>query len=149
MPLMTAPLAAGITLALAAGSGIAFAPAASARDSADDRWTGTCSAGSRWVAELESDDGEIETEFTVKTGTAGQRWTYTLTQNGQVVATSTRTARADDDSLDDDSDEDAPSPRHPAEVEWDRDRPDTRGADTFTMRAVNTVTGETCTASIG
>ena len=77
---------------------------------------------------------------------AEERWTYTLTQNGTVVSTSTRTARADDDD-DDDRYDDSPSPRYRAEVGWDRDRPDTAGTDTFVMRAVNTVTGEVCTVT--
>lgn len=121
---------------------VALAPVAAADD---DRSTGTCSASSRWVAELESDDGEIEVEFKVKTQQAGERWSYTLTQNGDVVGTSTKTARADDD--DDDDDDDSRSRRHVAEVEWDRDRPDTAGTDRFVMRAVNLTTGEVCTFS--
>lgn len=131
-----------LTTAIALGAGLALAPAASADDR--DRTTGTCSASSRWVADLENDDGEIEADFKVKTQRAGDRWRYTLTQNGDVVVTSTRTARADDD---DDSDDDSPSRRHVAEVEWDRDRPDTAGTDRFVMSAVNLATGEVCTFS--
>ena len=137
-----------LTLATAVllGSGLALAPAASADDDDRDRTRGACTGTSFFKAELETDDGQIETEFTVKSQVPGQRWTYTLTQNGTVVATSTRTARADDDD-DDDRFDDSPSPRHLAEVDWDRDRPNTAGRDTFVMRAVNTATGEVCTVT--
>jgi hypothetical protein len=129
-----------LTSAVALGGGIALAPAASADD--NDRAVGSCSGPSRWVADLEKDDGEIEVDFTVKTGSAGQRWTYTLTHNGDVVVTSTRTTRSDDD---DDDDDDSPSRRHVAEVEWDRDRPDRPGTDAFVLRAINPASGEVCT----
>lgn len=135
-----------LTTAVLIGSGLALAPAASAKDADDrERTRGACTDTSFFKAELETDDGQIETEFTVKSQVPGQRWTYTLTQNGTVVATSTRTARADDD--DDDRFDDSPSPRHLAEVDWDRDRPNTSGRDTFVMRAVNTATGEVCTVT--
>ena len=138
-----------LTLATAVvlGGGIVLAPAASADDDErEERTRGACTATSFFKAELEADDGEIETEFEVKSQVAGQRWTYTLTQNGTVVSTSTRTARADDDD-DDDRYDDSPSPRYRAEVGWERDRPDTAGSDTFVMRALNTVTGEVCSVT--
>jgi hypothetical protein len=128
-----------LTSAVALGGSVALAPQASADD---DRYVGSCSSTSRWVADLEADDDEIEVDFKVKTGAAGQRWTYTLTHNGDVVVTSTRTTRSDDD---DDDDDDSPRKRHVAEVEWDRDRPDRAGTDTLVMRAVNPASGEVCT----
>jgi hypothetical protein len=130
-------------IALTAASGIALtgavvaAPAASAKD--DTRSTGSCSGTSRWVADIGTDDGEIDVDFTVKTRSTGQRWTYTLTQNGEKAYTSTRTTRADDN----DGDDDNPGPLR-AEVEWERDRPDRSGTDRFVLRAVNRASGEVC-----
>ena len=135
-----------LSTAVLLGSGLALAPAASAKGDDDrERVRGACTDTSRFKAQLETDDGMIETEFDVKSQVPGQRWTYTLTQNGTVVATSTRTARADDD--DDDRFDDSPSRRHLAEVGWDRDRPNSPGRDTFVMRAVNNATGEVCTVT--
>jgi hypothetical protein len=131
-------------IALTTVTGIALtaaviaAPAASAKD--DIRSTGSCSGTSRWVAEIGTDDGEIDVDYKVKTRSTGQRWTYTLTQNGEKVYTSTRTTRVDDS---DDSDDDNPGPLR-AEVEWERDRPDRSGTDRFVMRAVNRASGEVC-----
>ena len=129
--------------ALTAVTGIALtgavitAPAASAKD--DTRSTGACSGTSRWVADIGTDDNGIDVDYTVKTRSAGQRSTYTLTQNGEKVYTSTRTTRLDDRDADDDN----PGPLR-AEVEWERDRPDRSGTDRFVMRAVNRASGEVC-----
>ena len=131
-------------IALTAATGVALtgavlaAPAASAKD--DTRSTGACSGTSRWVADIGVDDGEIDVDFKVKTRSTGQRWTYTLTQNGERVYTSTRTTRADDS---DDSMDDNPGPLT-AEVEWERDRPDSPGTDRLVLRAVHKASGEVC-----
>jgi hypothetical protein len=119
--------------------GVAAAPAAAAKDG-DVELRGACSASSTYVAKARPRDGGRRIEFYVKNNTVGQSWTYTLTQGGTVVLTSTKKTRATDDtnSSSDDS-------RHTAEVKWRTTTGSTSGA--LVMKAVNAKTGEVCSAT--
>lgn len=127
------------SLVLAAASALGAtaviaAPAASA--SADVEKRGTCSAGARWEAEAEHDDGGIDVKLEVKSNRVGQSWRGTVSQDGARVHASTRTTVRDDD--DDNS--------YRAKAEWELRRPNTGGSDRFVLRAVNQSTGEVCRA---
>ena len=125
--------------AVALAGGVAAAPAAAAKDG-DVKLRGGCSAASTYVAKARPRDGGRRIEFYVKNNTIGQAWTYTLTQGGTVVQTSTKVTRATDDenSSSDDS-------RHTAEVKWRTTTNSTSGA--LVMKAVNAKTGEVCSAT--
>lgn len=94
-----------------------------------------CSSGSMAVAELELEYRVFDLSFDIDTRNAGERWRFTLNQNGKRVASLNLESMKDyDDSY--------------AEVEWDLVRPDRGGRDTFKFRAVNQSTGEVCKATI-
>lgn len=96
---------------------------------------GACSAGSMWNAELELEYRVFDLSFDVDSRNAGEQWKLTLNHNGKRVANQTVEAMKDfDDSY--------------AELEWDLIRPDRKGKDTFTFRAVNQMTGEVCKATL-
>jgi hypothetical protein len=126
-------LASAVVLA----GGVAAAPGAAAKDG-DMKARGACSASSTYVAKARARDGGRRIEFYVKNNTVGQSWTYTLTQGGTVVLTSTKKTRATDDASSDDS-------RHTAEVKW---RAFASGSGALTFKAVSKATGETCTATM-
>ena len=97
--------------------------------------SGNCSAGSIWQADLELEYKVFDLGFEIDTKSADEKWNFTLSQNGKRVFKESRTAIKDfDDSY--------------AEVEWDLIRPDRKGSDTFTFRAVNQTSGEVCKATL-
>ena len=97
--------------------------------------TGKCSAGSIWQADLELEYKVFDLGFEIDTKNADENWNFTLRQNGKRVVSENRTTVKDfDDSY--------------AEVEWDLIRPDRKGSDTFTFRAVNQTSGEVCKATL-
>lgn len=97
--------------------------------------SGTCSADSRWQADLELEYKVFDLGFEIDTRKSDEAWTFTLRHNGKRVASEILSTNKDfDDSY--------------AEVEWDVIRPDRRGIDTFVFRAVNQVTGEVCKSSL-
>ncbi len=97
--------------------------------------TGKCSAGSIWQADLELDYKVFDLGFEIDTKNADENWNFTLRHNGKRVVSENRTTVKDfDDSY--------------AEVEWDLIRPDRKGSDTFTFRAVNQTSGEVCKATL-
>ena len=88
-----------------------------------------------WNAELELEYRVFDLSFDVDSRNAGEQWKLTLNHNGKRVANQTVEAMKDfDDSY--------------AELEWDLIRPDRKGKDTFTFRAVNQMTGEVCKATL-
>jgi hypothetical protein len=125
--------------AVALAGGVAAAPAAAAKDG-DAKQRGSCSAASSYVAKVRARDGGRRIEFYVKNNAIGQSWTYTLTQGGAVVLTSTKKTRATDDTSSSDD------TRHTAEVKWRTTTGSTSGA--LVMKAVNAKTGEVCSASV-
>ena len=97
--------------------------------------TGKCSAGSIWQADLEVEYKVFDLGFEIDTKNADENWNFTLRHNGKRVVSENRTTVKDfDDSY--------------AEVEWDLIRPDRKGSDTFTFRAVNQTSGEVCKATL-
>jgi hypothetical protein len=97
--------------------------------------SGKCSAGSIWQADLELEYRVFDLGFEIDTKNADENWNFTLRQNGKRVVSENRPAVKDfDDSY--------------AEVEWDLIRPDRKGSDTFTFRAVNQTSGEVCKATL-
>ena len=96
---------------------------------------GACSAGSMWNAELELEYRVFDLSFEVDTRNSGEMWTLTLKQNGKRAATQTLEAKKDFDDSN-------------AELDWDMIRPDRKGSDTFTFRAVNQTSGEVCKATL-
>jgi hypothetical protein len=97
--------------------------------------TGKCSAGSIWQADLELEYKVFDLGFEIDTKNADENWNFTLRHNGKRVVSENRTTVKDfDDSY--------------AEVEWDLIRPDRKGGDTFTFRAVNQTSGEVCKATL-
>lgn len=97
--------------------------------------TGNCSSGSLWQADLELEYQVFDLGFEINTRNGNQNWNFTLRHNGKRVLSDSRTSVKEfDDSY--------------AEVEWDVIRPDRKGNDTFTFRAVNQVSGEVCRATL-
>jgi hypothetical protein len=97
--------------------------------------TGKCSAGSIWQVDLELEYKVFDLGFEIDTKNADENWNFTLRHNGKRVVSENRTTVKDfDDSY--------------AEVEWDLIRPDRKGSDTFTFRAVNQTSGEVCKATL-
>ena len=76
-------------------TGAMVTPSAHAKD--DDRRegevSGACSKGSRWDLKAKTRDGRTEIEFEVDSGRRGQRWTYTVSQNGSTVMSGARRTR--------------------------------------------------------
>ena len=133
----TAILATTAASALAVGSLVAVAPAASAKgDQIKER--GDCTASSDWKVKVKTKKGQLRTDFWVKNNALEQEWMYTLTRGGDTLAAATRSTRANDDAQGDDS-------RHTAEVKF------RSWADLGSGPLVFTATsgGETCTVTVG
>lgn len=92
---------------------------------------GSCSAATDWKLKAKPRDGRMEVEFEVDSNRIGQRWTYTLSHDGVVTASGTRTTRAPSGSF-----------------SVERRLPNAPGVHTFRATATNASTGETCRASL-
>jgi len=114
----TAVLAASVTVALAA-------PAV-----ADVEKRGSCGNGARYDFDVDRDDGHLEASFEVDSNVRGQQWRLTLFQNGNRVFRDVRTTDRE------------------GEVDFDRNRPDSAGADIFRATAKNLGSGQTCSVTI-
>ena len=131
----TVALAAASAVAL--GSLVALAPAASAKDG-DMKRRGSCSADSDYAVKVKDRKGALRVDFWVKNNAIGKPWTLTIKQGATTVLTSTRSTIATDDDSDDDS-------RHTAEVKW-RTTVSPGAALSFAAAGPN---GETCTVTVG
>ena len=117
-------------MALALG-GIYLAPA----NAIEVERSGNCSAGSIWHADLELEYKVFDLSFEIDTRNTDGNWNFTLKQNGKRAYSDSRPAIKDfDDSY--------------AEVEWDVIRPDRKGSDSFSFRAVNQTSGEVCKVTL-
>jgi hypothetical protein len=118
-------------LTLAIGSGIVGASPASASHGGrgDVTKTGMCSGSSDWKLKLSPDDGRIEVEFEVDSNKVGQTWHVRILENGSRIFSGNRVTKAPSGSF---------------TVRKLADNPP--GTDSFTARATNTASGETCIA---
>lgn len=114
-------------------TGLLVTPMAQAKD--DDRReveiSGACSKGARWDLKAKERDGTTEIEFEVDSGRRGQRWSYSVSQNGASVMSGSRRTRGTSGSF---------------SVER-YGRPAT-GAQTITGRAQNMRSGEICLGTL-
>jgi hypothetical protein len=118
--------AAGLTAALAGGA-VPLALAAPAQ--ADTEKRGSC-AGARYDFDVDRDDGRFEVAFEIDSDRAGQQWRLVLRHEGRRIVRDVRTTDRE------------------GEVDVERRRPDTAGADTFRARAVRLGTGQSCSVTI-
>ena len=118
--------AAGLAAALVGGT----APLALAAPAqADTEKRGSC-AGARYDFDVDRDDGRFEVAFEVDSDRAGQQWRLVLLHDGDRIFRDVRTTDRE------------------GEVDVERHRPDTAGADTFRARAVRLGTGQSCSVTI-
>ena len=89
---------------------------------------GVCGTGT-YELEAERDDGRIEVSADLNRLAPGSRWTVVLKHDGQRVVRVSRTADAEGD------------------IDVDVDRPDTRGADVFRLKATS-ASGARCVATV-
>jgi len=92
---------------------------------------GTCTAATDWKLKAKPRDGRLEVEFEVDSNASGQRWTYTLSHDGVVKASGTRTTRAPSGSF-----------------SVERRLTNAPGVHTISARAMNASTGEACQAAV-
>lgn len=97
----------------------------------DIRRSGQCSADSVWRLRVRVKDDRSRIKFQVKTGVAGESWTYAITDNGAEVAAGTRRThgRSGDFTI-----------QH-------KRRSGGSGSHEVTAVAENTTTGETCSGA--
>lgn len=123
------------SLAVLAATTIAIPLLATPAAAVEVERRGTCSAGSLWNASVEREFGVYDLDFEIDTRDADSTWNLKVLHNQKQA--STRTAKAVlewDDNY--------------AEVDWSLLRPNRKGTDTFTFRATNATTGETCSTTI-
>lgn len=92
---------------------------------------GNCTASSDWKLKGKSRDGRIEVEFEVDSNRTGQRWTYTIRNQGDVVASGRRVTRGTSGSF-----------------SVERKVADRAGLTAISATARNAATGETCRAAL-
>ena len=97
----------------------------------DVRRSGQCSADSVWRLRVRVKDDRSRIKFQVKTGVAGQSWTYSITDNGDEVAAGTRMTHGVSGDF----------------TVQQRRRSGGAGAHDVTAVAENTTTGETCSGA--
>ena len=91
---------------------------------------GVCSASSSSKLKLQTDNGQIQTEFEVDQNVVGDTWKVTLTDNGTLVARGKKVTQAPSGSF-----------------TFRRRIADMAGTDTVSARAKNLTTGELCKAT--
>jgi hypothetical protein len=124
------PLRLAAAAALAAGFVAVAAPAASANDG-DVIAEGPCSGGSDWKLKASPENGQIEIEWEVDSNVVGQRWKFTIAQNGTTIASGRAVTKAPSGSF-----------------EVNRVTANQAGNDVFTATASLRATGETCSGSV-
>jgi hypothetical protein len=82
-----------LALVLVLPTGLAAAPAASAKDG-DVRRGGQCTGASTAKIKLSEENGRIEIEFEVDQNRNGIRWNVVLRRNGAVIRRASRVTRA-------------------------------------------------------
>jgi hypothetical protein len=109
---------------------LAGATASSARTAAPGAVikSGACSDGSSWTLTLKQQEGQIKSIIAVQTSTAGQRWHFSMKDNGMKFGSGLKWSAADGS--------------------WSATgfAADQAGTDNVVVRANNRFTDETCTA---
>ncbi len=116
-----------VALAAALVLTVAGAAAPAGAKAGDVIKRGSCSASSDWKLKLSPEDSGIEVEFEVDSNKSGETWAVKLFQNGDKIFSGKRKTGGASDSF-----------------EVRKVANDTSGTDSFTARAVNASTGETC-----
>ena len=93
--------------------------------------SGNCSGATDWKLKAKARDGGLEVEYEVDSNRAGQVWTYSVRQNGAVVASGTRTTAGPSGSF-----------------SVERRVANKAGTDVFVGTATNKSSGETCRGSL-
>ena len=92
---------------------------------------GTCSAASSAKLKVKTDNARLQAEFEVDQNVVGSPWNVQITDNAVVVASGTKTTKA-------------PSGSFTFKSKFSNNA----GTDAIVATATNTVTAETCTASL-
>ncbi|KQW53139.1 hypothetical protein ASC77_02240 [Nocardioides sp. Root1257] len=121
------------TAALIAAVPLAVLGAAPAHAGADREVIrhGSCSASTDWKIKAKADDGRIEVESEVDSNRSGQTWHWVLRHDGNLVDRGRSMTAGRSGSFD-----------------VERKARNSAGADAFTFRAVNRVSGEVCVARV-
>ena len=127
--MITKRLAATGLATAAVATAVPFALATPASASADIEKHGTC-AGARYDFDVDRERGGFEVSFEVDSNTPNQKWRLVLFQNGDRVFRDVRTTDGE------------------GEVDFERLRPNTPGADTFRAKAVKLSNGQSCSVRI-
>ena len=112
-------------------TGFAAAGPAAAKGSGATIKTGSCSARTDWKLKAKPDDGRLEVEWEVDSTRRGQKWTWTIRHDGKVVHSGSRRTAG-----------------RSASFSVERLVRNAPGKHTISATARNTVTGETCRASL-
>lgn len=105
------------------------APAAPSVAQDHDR-RGDCGPNARYDADVERDDGRLETSFEIDGAERGEKWRITMQQNGDRFFKQVRTTDFE------------------REIDVERNRPDTRGTDTFKFVAKKVGGGGKCSVTL-
>ncbi|MDI6910001.1 hypothetical protein [Nocardioides sp.] len=108
---------------------LAAAPADAA--GTDVRRSGSCSGSTDWKIKAGPDDGRIGVEAEIDSNRVGQTWRWRLRHDGDLADSGRSVTRAPSGSF-----------------SVDRRTGNSPGRDTFTFRATNRATGETCVARV-
>ena len=113
---------------IAAGMALVAAPAAQAMPAFETGKTGSCSAGAWWDLSMEREFGYLEVDMDIERARPGERWTISLSHNGQAKKLVRAVADYEGD----------------VDAQWIlRDR---AGTDRVTVKATS-ASGQTCVAS--
>ena len=118
----------GTACAVAAAVAVTSVPVASAKDDDGIRVAGSCTNGSTSKLKVKHDDGRIEVEFEADQNRNGVRWNVEFRRNGRLVFTGARTTVGPSGS-------------------FSIERKIAGGAQSATIRARATRTGEVCNAT--
>jgi hypothetical protein len=119
--------AAALTLGVSVAMGL---PAAQAKGGSGTESHGSCSATSTYKLNVNEKKGSIVIKAKVNGGVANETWTYSIADNGTTVV-------ADEATTDSNG-----------KFKVKQSIPNLDGTDTVDFSAVDTVTGESCTAEV-
>jgi len=132
MNLRQKSIVAATSAALAMTGGIAVAGDAaalasgSAGSSADRDREGACTSAARYDFEADRERGHYEVSFEVDSDVSGQHWRLTLWHDGKRAYQDVKVTDGE------------------GEADFERNRPNTAGSDTFKVKATHLATGKGC-----